>query len=78
MNENTVRSRESRALKKLAAMSAEQKAQYRSSRKSGSSAERDGTSLPWLQNTAEALKVLADKGIRPGLVKFVVAADAKP
>ena len=56
---------------KLAAMSAEQKAQYQLEQK-----EREER-LAVAENTAEALKVLADKGIRPGLVKFVVAADAQ-
>ena len=53
---------------KLAAMSAEQKERELAERE-----ER----LAVAENTAEALKVLADKGIRPGLVKFVVAADAQ-
>ena len=61
---------------KLAAMSAEQKAQYQLEQKERELAEREER-LAVAENTAEALKVLADKGIRPGLVKFVVAADAE-
>ena len=61
---------------KLAAMTAEQKAQYQLEQKERELAEREER-LAVAENTAEALKVLADKGIRPGLVKFVVAADAE-
>lgn len=61
---------------KLAAMSAEQKAQYQLEQKERELAEREKR-LAIAENTAEALKVLADKGIRPGLVKFVVAPDAQ-
>jgi hypothetical protein len=61
---------------KLAAMSADQKAQYQLEQKERELAEREERLLV-AENTAEALKILADKGIRPGLVRFVVAADAE-
>ena len=57
-------------------MSAEQKAQYQLEQKERELAEREER-LAVAENTAEALKVLADKGLRPGLVKYVVAADAE-
>ena len=61
---------------KLAAMSAEQKAQYQLEQKERELAEREER-LSVAENTAEALKILSEKGIRPGLVRFVVAADAQ-
>ncbi len=61
---------------KLAAMSAEQKVQYQLEQKERELAEREER-LAVAENTAEATKILAEKGIRTGLVKFVVAADAQ-
>lgn len=61
---------------KLAAMSAEQKAQYQLEQKERELAEREER-LAVAENTAEALKVLADKASAPAWVKFVVAADAE-
>lgn len=61
---------------KLAAMSAEQKAQYQLEQRERELAEREER-LVVAENTAEATKILAEKGIRTGLVKFVVAADAQ-
>lgn len=61
---------------RLAEMSAEQKAQYQLEQKERELAEREQR-LSVAENTAEALKVLADKGLRPALVRFVVAPDAE-
>lgn len=60
---------------KLAAMSAEQKAQYELEQRERELAEREER-LAVAENTAEAVKVLASKGMSAGLVDLVVASDA--
>ena len=60
---------------KLAAMSAEQKAQYELEQRERELAEREER-LAVAENTAEAVKVLTSKGMSAGLVDLVVASDA--
>lgn len=61
---------------KLAAMNEEEKYKYQLEQKEKELAEREQR-LSILENTTEASKILAEKGISVALVDMVVAADAE-
>lgn len=70
------RSEAVREAQKLATMNDDEKARYQLEQRQKELDEREER-LAVAENTAEATKILAEKGIRTGLVQFVVAADAQ-
>ncbi len=70
------RSEAVREAQKLAGMNDDEKARYQLEQRQKELDEREER-LAVAENTAEATKILAEKGIRTGLVQFVVAADAQ-
>lgn len=65
-----------REAQKLAKMSAEEQYQYQLEQREKAIEEKE-RQLAMAENKAEAAKILADKGISPELVSFVVTDDAE-
>ena len=64
-----------REAQKLATMNEDEKARYEVERRQKELDEREPL-IALLENTAEATKILSEKGLPPALVELVVAADA--
>lgn len=64
-----------REAQKLATMNEDEKARYEVERRQKELDEREAR-IALLENTAEATKILSEKGLPPALVELVVAADA--
>lgn len=64
-----------REAQKLATMNEDEKARYEVERRQKELDEREAR-IALLENTAEATKILSEKGLPPALVDLVVAADA--
>ena len=69
------RERAVREAQKLAAMNEDEQARYQLEQRQRELDEREAR-IALLENTAEATKILSEKGLPPALVDLVVAADA--